>query len=141
MIGTSILRGDTDYAIRALIHLAGAEGFVSGPVLARRCTLPASFTHKIMKRLVHAGLVTSRAGRAGGFKLARKPAKITLADVIGAVQGMVNVRPCVVDPGLCANSALCHVSSQWLELQANINRFFEQTTLDGLQVAIQLADQ
>ena len=132
MIGASIIRRDTDYAIRALVHLAGEDTFVSGPVLARRCKLPGSFTHKIMKRLVRAGLVRSRAGRAGGFTLARKPAQIALADVVEAVQGSVNVRPCVVEPRLCSNSSLCDVSRQWIELQESINRFFEQTTLDNL---------
>ena len=132
MISTSIIRRDTDYAIRAMLHLAGAESFVSGPVLARRCELPLSFTHKIMKRLVHAGLASSRAGRAGGFTLARKPAKIAMAEIVEAVQGSVNVRPCLVEPSLCPNSKLCRVSRQWLELQAGINRFFEQTTLDDV---------
>jgi len=139
VISTSIIRQDTDYAIRALLHLAGEDTFVSGQELARRCKLPVSFTYKIMRRLVHAGVASSRAGRAGGFTLARKPAEIALTDIIEAVQGAVNVRPCVVDPELCVNSNLCLVSCQWIELQESISRFFEQTTLGSLQSAMRSA--
>jgi len=130
--GASIVRTDTDYAIQALAHLAGEDTHISGPVLAQRCDLPASFTHKIMNKLVRAGLVTSRAGRSGGFELARTPAEIRLSDVVEAIQGPVTVRPCVVEPSMCSKSDHCTVSCRWRELQENIIQFFQETTLADL---------
>src|SRR5215472_2167306 len=79
----------SDYAVRAVIELAAAGG--GAPVTAERISqlqgLPAKFVLIILAQLKHAGIVRSLRGAEGGFLLGRDPERITIADVIRAVDG------------------------------------------------------
>src|SRR5215216_6775188 len=79
----------TDYALRAAVELAAAAG--NGPVkgerLARSQSIPLRFLENILLQLRHAGIVESRRGAEGGYKLARPASEISLADVIRAIDG------------------------------------------------------
>ena len=79
----------TDYALRAAVELAAApEGTpVKGERLATSQSIPLRFLENILLQLRHAGIVESRRGAEGGYRLARPAAEITLADVIRAIDG------------------------------------------------------
>jgi Rrf2 family protein len=80
----------TDYALRAAVELAAAHGDgtpVKGEKLATSQSIPLRFLENILLQLRHAGIVESRRGADGGYKLARAPEEITLADVIRAIDG------------------------------------------------------
>jgi Rrf2 family protein len=79
----------TDYAIRAALELAAApdEKPVKGERIATAQAIPLRFLENILMQLRHAGLVDSRRGADGGYKLARPPSEVTLADVIRAIDG------------------------------------------------------
>ena len=80
----------TDYALRAAVELAAAEEedrLVKGERLATSQSIPLRFLENILLQLRHAGIVESRRGADGGYKLARAPEEITLADVIRAIDG------------------------------------------------------
>src|ERR1700759_4060831 len=55
--------------------------------LAEYHGVPAPYLAKALQALARAGLVTSKAGRRGGYRLTRDPAQITLLDVVNAVEG------------------------------------------------------
>jgi len=78
-----------DYAVRAAIELAASpEG---RPVNAERIAtaqgIPVNFLENILGELRHAGIVRSQRGAEGGFRLARAADRISIADVIRAVEG------------------------------------------------------
>src|SRR4051812_18046078 len=79
----------TDYALRAAVELAAApEGTpVKGERLATMQSIPLRFLENILLQLRHAGIVESRRGAEGGYRLARPAAEISLADVIRAIDG------------------------------------------------------
>ena len=79
----------TDYALRAAVELAAApEGTpVKGEKLATTQSIPLRFLENILLQLRHAGIVESRRGADGGYRLARPAADISLADVIRAIDG------------------------------------------------------
>jgi Rrf2 family protein len=79
----------TDYAIRAALELAAAEDDkpVKGERIATAQAIPLRFLENILMQLRHAGLVESRRGAEGGYRLARPAAEVTLADVIRAIDG------------------------------------------------------
>ncbi|MEW6273783.1 MAG: Rrf2 family transcriptional regulator [Bacillota bacterium] len=93
----------TDYAFRAVLHLAGsAPGeVVTAQEIARREKVPLRFLLKIMRSLVEAGIVKSVRGVTGGYALARPPGKITLLDVVEAVEGPVRLNRCLIDQEYC----------------------------------------
>ena len=80
----------TDYALRAAVELAAAHGDgtpVKGERLATTQSIPLRFLENILLQLRHAGIVESRRGADGGYRLARPAAEISLADVIRAIDG------------------------------------------------------
>src|SRR6478735_5109269 len=78
-----------DYAVRATIELAAAgEGAtVKGERLADAQQIPLHFLENILGDLKQAGIVATRRGPEGGYRLARSPAEVSVADVIRAVEG------------------------------------------------------
>jgi Rrf2 family protein len=82
-----------EYAIRALLTLAASDVSVSAEHLAQEQALPAKFLGAILSDLRRGGLVTSQRGPEGGFKMARDPDTITIADILRVVSGpMAGVR-------------------------------------------------
>jgi Rrf2 family protein len=79
------------HALRALDHLAargGGKPVASGTIAEER-GLPERYLIKVLKPLVSAGLLRSLKGPNGGYSLARPLAKITLLEVVEAVDGPV----------------------------------------------------
>jgi Rrf2 family protein len=79
----------SDYAIRALVRLALANG--TAPVSARDIVaftgVPPKFLEQVMHDLRQTGLVESRRGKGGGYVLARDPATVSFLDVIDLIDG------------------------------------------------------
>ena len=88
------------YAIYGVFDLAYNGGARPVPLLevGRRQSIPARYLEQIFQRLRRAGLVESKRGPGGGYRLARSPASIRIADVVRAVQGSVLVLP-ELEPG------------------------------------------
>jgi Rrf2 family protein len=78
-----------DYAVRAAVELAAApnEKPIKAEAIATRQGIPLNFLENILGELRHAGIVRSQRGFEGGFRLARPPEQITIADIIRAVEG------------------------------------------------------
>ena len=85
----------TDYAVRAMIELAGAteERPVAGEQIAGAQEIPLRFLDPILTELRFAGLVQRRLGEDGGYWLARPPGELTLAEIISELDGpLANLR-------------------------------------------------
>jgi Rrf2 family iron-sulfur cluster assembly transcriptional regulator len=78
-----------DYAARALLSLALHESDrpTSVKEIAERTTLPQPYLEQILLAVKGAGLVRSKRGVGGGYVLARSPERITLAEIVAAVDG------------------------------------------------------
>ena len=76
-----------DYGIRALLTLAAAGTPQTAEYLAGEQGLPPRFLGAILADLRRAGVVASQRGAEGGYRLAREPDAITIADVIRALDG------------------------------------------------------
>ena len=81
-------RKSTRHALHAAIEmalaweLAGDEGLVTAAEVAARYDLPPAVVAKIFQRLAQAGLAVGTRGVAGGYRLARPPAQVTVLEVI-----------------------------------------------------------
>jgi Rrf2 family iron-sulfur cluster assembly transcriptional regulator len=129
-----VLRRNTDYALRAVVNLAGRYGRapVSTRVLAGEEEIPYQLAAKLMQRLSKAGLVESCMGSRGGFQLGRAPSQISLLDVIDAIQGPVRLNRCLLGRDVCTRQKHCVVSARLAELQKGISSYLGGTTLAGL---------
>ncbi|HET8560217.1 MAG TPA: Rrf2 family transcriptional regulator [Nocardioidaceae bacterium] len=124
----------SDYALRALIELAGrVEGApVSAEEIGRRQDIPHGFLQAILADLRRAGLVISQRGQSGGWRMARDPDSVTVADVIRAVDGplvsVYGLRPEAVSYNDSAR-ILQHV---WIAARSSLREVFEQVTIRAL---------
>ncbi len=127
-----IVRRNTDYALRAMVNLA--EHFGNGLVTTKQLASDENISYqllcKLMQRLHKAGLVESSMGPRGGFHLSREPAKISLLEVIGTIQGTVKLNRCLLDDNACDRKRYCMVSEKLAELQKNIDNYLSGITLD-----------
>jgi Rrf2 family protein len=123
-----------DYAVRATAELAAAHGErpVKGEQLAQAQAIPLKFLLNILSELKHAGIVRSHRGAEGGYQLARPPDRITLADVIRAVEGPLasvhEVRPDEISYTGPAES----LREVWIAVRANLRAVLERVTVADL---------
>ena len=77
------------YGMRALVELALTQGRgpVSAVLIAKRQELSVAYLEQLLHRLKKQGLVSSVRGPRGGYVLAKDPARITMADVVGILDG------------------------------------------------------
>jgi Rrf2 family protein len=119
-----------DYAVRAAVELAAAgEGPMKGEAIAQAQGIPLKFLENILGDLRHAGIVRSQRGADGGYWLARPADRISVADVIRAVEGpLASVRggpPEEVAYGGAAES----LARVWIAVRASLRNVVERVTL------------
>ncbi len=98
-----------DYAVRAMIALARSDETQSGASIAAQMDIPARFVAQVMGDLVQARLVRARTGRNGGYRLARDPDRISILEIVEAVEGDARRRTCVLRNAPCTRDGVCDV--------------------------------
>ncbi len=123
-----------DYAVRAMLALARVEEGrrLSARAIATQMTIPVRFLPQVMADLVRADLVDAVIGRSGGYRLSRDPARISLLDVIEAVEGDSRRQTCVLRGGPCGLDGFCDVHAVFFEAQDALLRPLAATTLADL---------
>ena len=119
-----------DYAIRAMVELAAAEGgTLKAERIAQAQEIPLKFLENIMADLRQAGLVRSQRGAEGGYWLAKPADEITLAQVIRAVDGpLANVRGRRSEEVEFVGSA-APLREVWVAVRASLRAVLESVTL------------
>jgi Rrf2 family protein len=122
-----------DYAVRALVELAVADGGQSTrQELAEAQQIPPRYLEAVLVDLRRAGLVVGQRGKSGGYTLGRPADEISVADIARAVDGPLTLvqgqRPETVS---YAGSSR-HVHELWIGLRAALRAVMEAVTLDTL---------
>jgi Rrf2 family protein len=120
----------SDYAVRALVELAAGDARpLTRGHLAASQQIPLKFLTNILQQLKTAGLVNTNRGSEGGYWLARPAERITLADVIRAVDGpLANVRGEAPEAVLYAGTAE-PLREVWIAVRASLRSILEHVTL------------
>jgi len=124
----------TDYGTMVLAQLASTGGLATAGQIAAATHLGQPTVSKLLKCLVHAGLVMSVRGVQGGYTLARAPEEISAAEVLDALEGPVAITDCSASGGGCDLESFCRVGSAWQRINHAIRRALEQVSLTDLQV-------
>ena len=88
--------------------------------LAGRAHLAAATVTKMLKHLAQANLVTSTRGINGGYRLARVPDRITIADIVTAMEGPIGMTECSAHAGSCGHEPHCGVRVNWQRINPAI---------------------
>jgi FeS assembly SUF system regulator len=104
-----------DYAVVILTVFArGDQALLNASTIASRTGLPDPTVAKVLKILTRDGLLESVRGSSGGYILPRKPAEISVAEIIGAVDGPISLTACVEGGGeTCGYQSSCPVRGRW----------------------------
>ena len=108
-----------DYGVRVMIQLAvpAADGRVSLPALAEATGAPESFLSKVLQALARAGLISSRRGQAGGFRISPRGRVASMLEVIEAIDGAICLNVCMVPGRSCSRKCRCPAHPVWVEAQ------------------------
>jgi Rrf2 family protein len=120
-----------DYAVRAAVALAAEDPAeaVNAEAIAESQQIPPRFLENILGELRHAGIVQSRRGAEGGYRLSRPADDITIAELIRAVDGpLATVRGDSAEQ-LDYSGPAMPLQEVWLALRANIRQVLESVTL------------
>ncbi|RMG13070.1 MAG: SUF system Fe-S cluster assembly regulator [Deltaproteobacteria bacterium] len=126
-----------DYAIVVLTEMArqAAPASIEGPAFAARdiaemTGVPQPTVSKVLKQLVRARLLESRRGVNGGYRLARAPETITIADVISAIEGPIALTECAFEsPNTCEREECCRVAVNWQRISDAVRRALAGITI------------
>lgn len=121
-----------DYAVRAVLELAQQGEPMTGDALAEAQSLPVKFLKLIMNDLRRAGVVISRRGLDGGYRLARTAAQITVADVMRAIDGpLAEVHGLRPELRSYQGSAE-HLQDVWIATRASLRVVLESLTIEDV---------
>jgi Rrf2 family cysteine metabolism transcriptional repressor len=124
-----------EYALRAMLDLSlngGLDEPQRSSTIADRARIPEKFLEAILVDLRKAGLVNSRRGPEGGHQLARPPARISVRDIVKAIDGPLELagqgrkRPPSADP---SDEIL---NEMWSEVEAKVRAALEEVTVEEL---------
>ena len=123
-----------EYAVRGVIYLSQqAPGKISLiSEIAEATGAPQTFLAKIFQNFAKIGIVNSFRGTGGGFTLGRSPAKITLREVVEAVEGPISPNRCLVGSGSCERETRCNVHPVWRKVQRQVVEILDSVTFDEL---------
>ena len=101
-----------EYALRAVVCLASDEERLMGVAeISETMDVPSGYLVKVLQHLVRADIVNSKRGKGGGFQLANAASKISLLDVINAVDPIRRIKTCPLNlPAHCKK--LCPLHSK-----------------------------
>lgn len=123
-----------DYAVRAMLALSApdAEPWLSATRISGAMSIPERFLPRVLRELARSGLVEARTGRTGGYRLARPAARITVLDVIAAVEPDDDPRRCILRGIPCGLDGRCAVHETFTEARSAMLDRLAATTLADL---------
>lgn len=124
----------TDYGTLALTTIAGEpERIHTAANLAARLGLGAPTVAKVLKQLARSELVRGVRGQRGGYALARAPERITIADIVDALEEHpFGLTECSARSGSCELEPDCRVRASWLRINAVVRGALSGVTLAEL---------
>lgn len=127
-----MLSKTTEYALRAVLYLAKAgDNNTTAQSIAAATIVPEGYMSKVLNTLTRAGVITSRRGPTGGFSLAIDPEKLTMLEVVEAVEPLPRIKTCPLDIAE-HDGALCPLHAVLAELVDGIDEKLRSTTIGDL---------
>lgn len=120
-------------AVSAMSYLAENyapdSSSISSAEVGRVRKIPTALAAKLLTEAASAGLAKGVTGPGGGYKLARPPEEIRLADIVGIFEREMDEYPCPFGPGWCGSGNPCPLHNDFLKLEEDGRKFLEGTTL------------
>ncbi len=127
----------TDYGTVVMSQLAKNPGRrFSARELARELNIGMATVSKLLKVLDRGGLLVAQRGKKGGYRLARPPEQISVAEVIRAMEGPIALTECASEAIRCEQESSCTVQRNWQRINRAILRALEGVSLADMNESI-----
>jgi Rrf2 family iron-sulfur cluster assembly transcriptional regulator len=123
------------YAVMAMVDLAEHGGPESLPLalIADRQNISVTYLEQLFMKLRRSGLVSAMRGPKGGYRLARKPSEISIAEIMDAADESVRMNRCTEEGAdWCLGTKRCATHDLWRALGGHISTFLEAITLQDV---------
>lgn len=123
-----------EYALRVVLYVAAhdADGPVKLDAVAAELRAPRNSLSKTMHLLARAGVLDSARGPNGGFQLAQRPDRLTLATVVAPFESVGQGRICLLGRTRCSDASPCVAHDRWKGVSEQVSTFFRDTTVADL---------
>lgn len=123
-----------DYGVALLTHLANAPRDVhSAQQVADATGIPLPTVSKLLSAFARAELLATTRGAKGGFRLARRPADISVAEIVAAIDGPIALTQCLEDStGSCTVEPICPSRPAWHTINQAVRQAFQSVSLADL---------
>jgi FeS assembly SUF system regulator len=123
-----------DYGVALMTQMALGQGAVhSAQTLAAASGLPMPTVSKLLSALARGGLLDATRGAKGGYRLARPASRISIGDIVGAVDGPIALTQCIEHgPGACGVEVICPSRRGWQAINEGVRRAFAAVSLAEL---------
>ena len=124
----------SSYGLIAALELAhNSEATPQSAVsIAEQYSLPVSFIEKILHELRHAGIVSSKQGRTGGYYLARSPEDISVRNVLEALGESLDLVGCLNSESHCELTDCCPTQGAWRHIDTRFKSLLDSLSLQSL---------
>lgn len=120
------------YALRATLYITEqSPRAVRIPEVAGAVRAPANYLAKILGKLARAGVLRSTRGPAGGFRVAARVERASLASVVAVFEPTTR-RRCLLGGAVCAASTSCQVHERWAPIADSTTAFLQNTSIADL---------
>ncbi|MBM3493183.1 MAG: Rrf2 family transcriptional regulator [Armatimonadetes bacterium] len=127
----TLLSQTTEYALRAMVHLATADRRRSVKAISEAVGVPEAYLGKVLQHLLRARLVTARRGPGGGIALVAPAESVTVLDIVNAVDPIEHVQRCPLGRSV-GDGQLCPLHAHVQAATEHIEQAFASTTLADL---------
>ena len=130
-----------ELALKAVLELSKVEGTaapgLSASEIARRCNASVKFLEQVMAQLKAGGIVVSRLGSKGGYRLTREPEQIFVGEVSRLIDGPLAPAPCASVTqhrtcDWCDDEATCTLKSVWTDVRDAVAGIMDRTSFGEL---------
>ncbi len=130
-----------DYGLMALQHIATAGSddldgscVVNTKGIAEEYHIPVELLAKVLQTLAKHGIIESHNGPKGGYMLARDAGKITIAQVLEAIEGPLGITDCYHDKdgSACLQLEYCNIRNPLLKIQDSIHQLLNGMTIEDI---------
>jgi Rrf2 family protein len=126
-----MLSQTVEYALRATVYLAGEDGPRTAAEISKFTRVPTAYLAKVLQHLARAKVVNGQRGPNGGFALSRPADKVTVWEVVQALEPLKRIRECPLDLKT-HRGRLCPLHRKLDDAIAELERRFKDTTMSEL---------
>lgn len=122
-----------DYATVVMVYFSNhRDVFYTAKHITQMTHLTLPTVSKLLKILTAAELLVSHRGSKGGYSLERDPKKISVEDVIAAVEGRPALTECSLESSSCSIQDTCTLQGNWSLINEAVSKALSGVSLEAL---------